>query len=35
MTNTRAGRTIETVVEIAASPEAVWKALTDPVELTR
>jgi uncharacterized protein YndB with AHSA1/START domain len=32
---TRAGRIIETVVEIAASPDAVWKALTDPVELTR
>src|SRR5512134_330311 len=36
MTNTmKAGKTIDTVLEIAASPDAVWRALTDPVELTR
>jgi uncharacterized protein YndB with AHSA1/START domain len=31
----RAGRAIEMALEIAASPEAVWNALTNPAELTR
>lgn len=36
MTNaTRAGHAIHIAVEIAASPDAVWKALTDPTELAR
>lgn len=30
-----AGRAIRVAVEIAASPDAVWKALTDPTELAR
>lgn len=32
---TRAGRAIHIAVEIASSPEAVWRALTDPAELVR
>jgi uncharacterized protein YndB with AHSA1/START domain len=36
MTNqAKSGRTIETVVDMAATPDAVWRALTDPAELTR
>jgi uncharacterized protein YndB with AHSA1/START domain len=32
---TAAGRTIERTIRIAAPPEAVWRALTDPDELVR
>ena len=35
MTGKTRTRSIEIEVPINASPEAVWKALTDPRELTR